>query len=141
MTHMKFIYSIMLVIASINPILACHATQKIDSECVNASISQQIFECSKKTQALADRALNEQYQKLLQRINNQYIADRKIGDDYIQKIKKSQRAWINLRDANCAIEIHEIEIGTQASETTKNNCLARESIQRIDFIKKISPEI
>jgi uncharacterized protein YecT (DUF1311 family) len=141
MSNIKILYSIMLTIAAINPFLACYATQEADNECINASISQQIFECSKKAQALADLNLNEQYQKLLQRIKNQYTADKKTGDDYIQKIKQSQRAWISLRDTNCAIEIHEIEIGTQASETTKNNCLARESLQRIDFINKISPNI
>lgn len=47
------------------------------------------------------------------------MADQKIGKELTDKIKKSQRAWIILRDSNCEIESHEIETGTSAYEVTK----------------------
>ncbi len=101
-----------LLIASITSYAAYHSS----STCKEIISSQQVFECSMYEKARADKALNSQYRSLLERVGIQYKPNRTLSDEYIQKIKKSQRLWIKLRDADCALETYQIEIGTQAYE-------------------------
>lgn len=143
MNNSIFLIKTSLSTALLFATLACHANQieiEID-QCVKITNNQQIFECSQINKINADKNLNDQYKKLLGRVKNQYRSDQKIGKDLTDKIKKSQRAWIILRDSNCEVESHEIEVGTPAYEVTNNNCISRESIQRTEYLKKIAPDI
>jgi uncharacterized protein YecT (DUF1311 family) len=69
------------------------------------------------------------------------ISNQTLRDEYIQKIKESQRLWIKLRDADCALETFQIEIGPQAYETTLNNCIARMSDERSNYLEHIAPAL
>lgn len=121
--------------------LPIHAGQQENNSCERVSSSQQIFECSNVEREKADQLLNNVYRELITRIVKQYKSDPGLKDAYTQKIKESQRLWIKLRDANCNLETFEIEAGTQAYETTFNKCVARSSVERATYLKKISPEI
>ena len=59
----------------------------------------------------ADAGLNESYKNLISRAKTQYQEDTKLGNDFLAKLKDSQRVWIKLRDKNCALEAFEIEVG------------------------------
>ncbi|WP_187673912.1 lysozyme inhibitor LprI family protein [Zestomonas carbonaria] len=111
-----------------------YATQ----DCEKPNNSQQVFECSKVASTIANHVLNKAYKDLISRIREQYLPAPKLGDEYIEKIKKSQRTWITLRDSDCEIEVFIIEPGTQAYETTKNHCAARLTDARRSFLDSTS---
>ncbi|MFC0667511.1 lysozyme inhibitor LprI family protein [Azotobacter chroococcum] len=121
--------------------LPIYAEQQENNSCERVSSSQQIFECSNIERKKADQLLNNVYHELITRIIKQYKSAPELKDAYTQKIKESQRLWIKLRDADCTLETFEIEAGTQAYETTFNKCVARSSIERATYLRKISPEI
>lgn len=118
-----------------------YAAETNSNPCKEISSSQQVFECSKYKKTRADKALNSQYRSLLERVSTQYKSNQALSDKYILKIKESQRLWIKLRDADCALETYQIDVGTQAYETTLNNCIARMSGERSRYLESISPDI
>lgn len=99
--------------------------------------SQRVYECSKLISADADGQLNSAYKSLSNKVDADYKSDPLLGSSLKEHIKRSQRAWINLRDENCAIESFMIVAGTQAFETTKNFCMARESIKRTQYLNDL----
>lgn len=96
-----------------------------------------MYGCSKYKVESADKELNDIYKDLNYRISIEYKADPKLGEELREYIRKSQQAWINLRDANCAIEGFVISPESQAFEVIKNNCLARETIERTLYLKSL----
>lgn len=96
---------------------------------------QGVYECSKKKSKDADMALNEAYRELNEKVSADYKVDPILGHKLESHIKKSQRAWLLLRDENCAIESFVTPSGTQAFETTVNNCIARESYLRANYLR------
>lgn len=91
--------------------------------------------------AIADKALNNQYRNLLERVGIQYKSNRTLGDEYVQRIKESQRLWIKLRDADCALETYQIEVGAQAYEATLNYCIVRMSDECSRYLERIAPNL
>ncbi|VVO36410.1 lysozyme inhibitor LprI family protein [Pseudomonas fluorescens] len=116
----------------------CYADSVYPDLCLSGGMdSQDVYECSKYKVEGAGKVLNDIYKDLNNRISIEYKADPKLGEELREYIKKSQRAWINLRDANCAIESFVISPETQAFETIRNNCVARESIERARYLKSL----
>lgn len=101
--------------------------------------SQGIYECAKKKAKIADKILNEEYRNLKRRISSNYRGEPKLKKDTLKTLANSQNTWIKLRDSNCSLESIEIEKGTQAFETTNNNCIADESQKRTLYLKKLQP--
>lgn len=121
--------------------ITSYAADPSSSSCKEIVSSQQVFECSVYEKARADKALNNQYRNLLERVGIQYKSNRMLRDEYIQRIKKSQRLWIKLRDADCELEIYQIEVGTQAYEATLNYCIVRMSDERARYLERIAPNL
>ncbi|MNF66457.1 hypothetical protein D3C85_806610 [compost metagenome] len=121
--------------------ITSYAADPSSSSCKEIVSSQQVFECSVYEKARADKALNNQYRNLLERVGIQYKSNRMLRDEYIQRIKKSQRLWIKLRDADCELEIYQIEVGTQAYEATLNYCIVRMSDERSRYLERIAPNL
>ncbi|MBX8574465.1 lysozyme inhibitor LprI family protein [Pseudomonas cichorii] len=111
------------------------------AECIESTVSQEVDACAKSARDSADARLNSSYKELMARIKNQYEADPKIGGDFATKLKESQRAWLKLRDSNCALEAFEIEPGQPAYIVTVNNCVTKMSLERSAYLDKILPEI
>ncbi|WP_248803781.1 lysozyme inhibitor LprI family protein [Pseudomonas sp. MWU13-2100] len=105
--------------------------------CSEVATSQQVDACAKLAKESADSNLNESYRKLMVRVNSQYQASPELGGGFIAKLKDSQRAWLKLRDANCALEAFEVEVGPPAYVTTINNCVARMSLVRSVYLDKM----
>ena len=82
--------------------------------------------------------LNDVYKRLMQQIDRDYRSNSKLGDEFRSNIKKAQQAWLKYRDANCAVEAFEVEVGTSAHTTTVNVCLARMSRERTQELANIS---
>lgn len=127
-------------IAFLIPLLSS-ADETRNDFCREIVNSQQIYDCSKIERETADKMLNDSYKVLLARVQNQYQLSPELGEVFIQKIKISQRLWIKLRDADCTLEAFQIEIGSQAYETTVNKCVARLSGVRSSYLQNdISPD-
>ncbi|VVO35548.1 lysozyme inhibitor LprI family protein [Pseudomonas fluorescens] len=128
---MKLIFGLMFFTCSL-----CYAESSLLDVCSPEVVdSQGVYECSKKKSKEADLELNNAYRELNDKVSVDYKADPLLGDELKSHIKKSQRAWIVLRDENCAIESFVTPSGTQAFETSMNYCIARESILRVRYLR------
>lgn len=121
--------------------ISAHCADLKNSSCSEITTSQQVFECSVLSKSRADEKLNKNYRNLIERVRSQYKPNQALSTEYISKIKYSQRTWIKLRDANCILEAFEIETGSQAYETTLNNCITRMSYERSEYLENIAPSI
>ncbi|WP_122847457.1 lysozyme inhibitor LprI family protein [Pseudomonas viridiflava] len=111
------------------------------AECVNSDTSREVDACAKTEKNTADARLNDSYKKLIARAKGQYRSDTRLGDEFLAKLKDSQRAWLRLRDTNCPLEAFEIEVGQATYLTTVNNCVAWMSLERAAYLDKILPDI
>jgi uncharacterized protein YecT (DUF1311 family) len=110
-------------------------------DCNEMTASQQIETCAGIAKKVADSQLNASYQKLMARLDSQYRAQPDAGQAFKAKVKESQRNWIKLRDTDCPLEAFEIETGMPTYVTTVNNCVARMSLERSDYLDKIAPDL
>jgi uncharacterized protein YecT (DUF1311 family) len=138
---MKYLSSLTAVATLLIASIVVYAADPISGPCKEIVSSQQVFECSTYEKERADKGLNYQYRSLLKRVGGQYKSNKTLSDEYIQKIKESQRLWIKLRDADCVLETFQIEIGTQVYETTLNNCIAHKSDERSKYLEHIAPDL
>jgi uncharacterized protein YecT (DUF1311 family) len=137
---MKSVILVFLAALQLLTLQVAHSESSLNP-CDSLNNSHQVFMCSEHSKKQADHKLNESYNRLLRRVDTQYSPDPEIRISFISTIKKSQRAWIVLRDANCAVESFEIEAHSEAHTTTINNCIARMSQERADYLDRISPQI
>jgi uncharacterized protein YecT (DUF1311 family) len=107
--------------------------------CKEVSISAQVDQCAEMAMKEADSQLNSHYHQLMARLETQYQSQSELGAAYLAKVKEAQRAWVKLRDANCAVEAFEIETDRPAHATVVNNCITRMSQERSVELDKIAP--
>jgi uncharacterized protein YecT (DUF1311 family) len=105
--------------------------------CGNIQTSQQVDECAAEQYKSSDQVLNEVYKQLMRKIDLDYKAVPKLGEEYRSAVKRAQQAWLKFRDASCAVEAFEIESGSAAHTTTVNGCLARMSTERTRELKQL----
>lgn len=110
-----------------------------EADCKEASISAQVDHCAEMAMKEADSQLNRGYHQLMARLETQYQSQSELGAAYLVKVKEAQRAWVKLRDANCAVEAFEIENDKPAHATVVNNCITRMSQERSVELDKIAP--
>lgn len=134
---MKKILFILILLAK--PAYSQVASDSI--ECSTQDNSQKVYECAKENAQNADNALNKEYSDLRKRISLNYKSEPQLKEELLAILNKSQTNWIKLRDSNCRLESFEIEAGTQAFETTVNNCIADESQKRTQYLEKIQPSL
>lgn len=102
-----------------------------DLECNEIQSSDQVYLCSKQSMETSDKKLNQEYRELLKNVSAQYSSHEELKDEFIKKIKVSQRSWIDFRDKNCEVLSYQIDVGTQAYETSINSCKDRMTQERI----------
>ncbi|HDI4958930.1 TPA: DUF1311 domain-containing protein [Salmonella enterica] len=106
-------------------------------ECNNIQSSVQVYTCSKKSLEDSDAELNNIYKKVLLNIRKEYSLHSELKTKYINKIKSSQRAWVDFRDKNCEVFSFQIDTETQAYETSMNSCkndMTRKRIVELNVI-------
>lgn len=111
-----------------------------NDECSNIQLSDQIFLCSKKTYENSDKQLNKTYKSLITTITEEYKSQPVLKNEYIEKIKISQRAWVSFRDANCVAYSFQIDSKSQAYETSVYSCKNDMTRKRIDELNSISAQ-
>lgn len=106
-------------------------------ECNHTLSSDQVYTCSKESLEDSDTKLNNTYKKVLLNIRKEYSLHSELEEKYINKIKSSQRAWIDFRDKNCEVFSFQIDTKTQAYETSMNSCkndMTRKRIAELNVI-------
>jgi uncharacterized protein YecT (DUF1311 family) len=93
------------------------------------------YECSKFRLKNSDYKMNRIYSGLITAIGLEYRPDPELGKKLVTHIKNSQRAWLVVRDENCLVEAFVIDPAKQAYEEIRNNCLARETESRSDYLE------
>lgn len=109
--------------------------------CKEIEASSQIALCAQYNKEQSDNLLNSSYKATLNRIRLQYQNSPLLADQYVSLLKTAQREWIDLRDADCKLEAFEIEEAAEAYQVTIDNCVARMSNDRADYLKHIAPDI
>lgn len=108
-----------------------------DYVCNNIQQSGEVYGCSKKLLDASDVELNLAYKRLLSSVDKNYQSHIEEKNEYIKKIKFSQRAWIDFRDKNCEARSYQIEVGTQAYESSLYACkdkMTQERIKELNFM-------
>jgi len=121
-------------------ILAFPLLAKAEPACDNINTSDQVYICSTVSLAKSDASLNHEYKKLLSKINEQYHSSEELKKEYLNKVKLSQRAWVDFRDKNCEVFSYQIETGTQAYETSMNTCKDKMTQERIKDLVSLQSE-
>jgi uncharacterized protein YecT (DUF1311 family) len=60
--------------------------------------------------------------------------------DITAKIKTAQQQWLKTRDADCAVEAFPATAGSKAFTIAQNDCVARMSDERSEFLESIGQE-
>ena len=85
-----------------------------NEECDSPKTQMEMTQCSTQAYQAADDDLNEAYQALAGRLEN--------NDLSLEKLRAAQRKWIGFRDAECAFESSAVE-GGSAQPMVRNGCL------------------
>lgn len=109
--------------------------------CRNITTSDQVSLCSESKRNLADKYLNAQYLTLLSKVGSAYVNDEALKQEFVNKIKTSQRDWIKFRDSNCKLYSFQMDDKSSAYQTTVNECVAKMSETRGKELAELSGNI
>ncbi|WP_339528181.1 lysozyme inhibitor LprI family protein [Pseudomonas mucidolens] len=133
---MKPIFLALALIAS-----AVHAAEDPDSTpCDGIENDKQTLECASYNKTTAAQLLNDNYHSLQERLANLYGSAPSELADITARLKDAQQKWEKLRDADCAIETFPAVSGSKAYAIAQNDCLARMSDERSEFLESIGQE-
>ena len=136
---MKTVFLALALLAA--GITGAHAAQNPDATpCDGVEEDQQTLECSRYSRETAEELLKENFQNLLQRVNTQFGANKSQSNAFAEKLKTAQQAWEKLRDADCAVEVFPAAAGSKAFTIAQNDCLARTSDERSEYLESIAQE-
>ncbi|MBD8740763.1 DUF1311 domain-containing protein [Pseudomonas fluorescens] len=133
---MKSIFLALALIAT-----GVHAAEDTDSTpCDGIENDKQSLECASYNKTTAEQLLKDNYQGLLERMASTYGSDKTKLADITARLKDAQQKWEKLRDADCAVDTFPAVNGTKAYAIAQNDCLARMSDERSEFLESIGQE-
>ena len=100
----------------------------------------QTLECSVYGRTTAEDLLKENVQSLNDRLQTTYGKNKAQLTDISEKLKVAQQQWLKTRDADCAVEAFPATSGSQAFTIAQNDCIARMSDERSEFLESIAQE-
>ncbi|MCG7783425.1 lysozyme inhibitor LprI family protein [Lelliottia amnigena] len=109
--------------------------------CRNITTSDQVALCSENKKDSSDKYLNEQYSMLLSKVNSAYVNDEDLKQEFVSKIKTSQKDWIKFRDSNCKLYSFQMDDKSSVYQTTINECVAKMSETRGKELAELSGNI
>jgi len=135
-THMKFFFLALALMAN-----GVHAAEESeDTPCDKVENDIQTLECSAFNKTTAEDLLGENYKSLAERMQSLYGKNPSQLADITAKIKAAQQQWLKTRDADCAIEAFPAAAGSKAFTIAQNDCVARMSDERSEFLESIGQE-
>jgi len=133
---MKSIFLVLALIAT-----GAHAAEESDSNpCDAVENDVQTLECSAYSKTTAEQLLNDNFQGLTERLQTVYGKNPAQLADITAKLKTAQQDWLKSRDADCAVEVFPAKPGSKAFTMAQNDCVARMSDERSEFLESISQE-
>jgi len=87
--------------------------------------------------AIADRRLNEVYQRRIADARRNDASDRRFRSWYSQEnaLRQAERLWINFRDAECRF-LTQQSLGTRAYDGVLTQCLLDRTQERTDALRE-----
>ena len=131
---MKSIFLALALIAT-----GVQAAEEADnSPCDALENDQQTVECAAFNKTTAEQLLNDNVQALLDRLGTLYGNDKAQLNDITGKVKTAQQLWQKQREADCAVESFPAKPGSKAYTIAQNDCVARMSDERSEFLESIA---
>ncbi len=100
----------------------------------------QTLECSAYSRSTAEDLLKDNYASLNERMQAAYGKNPTQLADITAKLKTAQQQWLKTRDADCAVEAFPATAGSKAFTIAQNDCVARMSDERSEFLESIEQE-
>jgi uncharacterized protein YecT (DUF1311 family) len=133
---MKSIFLALALIAT-----GVHAAEESDDNpCDKVENEVQTLECSTFSKNTAEQLLKDNYQGLTERMQTAYGKNPAQLADITAKLKAAQQQWLKTRDADCAVEAFPATTGSKAFTIAQNDCVARMSDERSEFLESIGQE-
>ena len=133
---MKSIFLALALIAT-----GVHATEGTDDNpCDKVENDIQTLECSAFSKITAEDLLKDNFQSLTERMQALYGNNKAQLADITAKLKTAQQQWLKTRDADCAVEAFPAISGSKAFTIAQNDCVARMSDERSEFLESIGQE-
>ncbi|TFH77133.1 MULTISPECIES: lysozyme inhibitor LprI family protein [Pseudomonas] len=133
---MKSIFLALALIAT-----GVHAAEESDNNpCDAVENDVQTLECSTYSRTTAEDLLKDNYKSLNERMQATYGKNPAQLADITAKLKTAQQQWLKTRDADCAVEAFPSTDGSKAFKIAQNDCVARMSDERSEFLESIGQE-
>ncbi|MHC8413489.1 lysozyme inhibitor LprI family protein [Pseudomonas sp. Hz4] len=133
---MKSIFLALALIAT-----GVHAAEESDDNpCDAVENDVQTLECSAYSRTTAEQLLKDNYQSLTERMQTAYGKNPTQLTDITAKLKAAQQQWLKTRDADCAVDAFPTTAGSKAFTLSQNDCVARVSDERSEFLESIGQE-
>ena len=116
------------------------AEESDNNPCDAVENDVQTLECSVYSRTTAEDLLKDNYQGLTERMQTAYGKNPTQLADITAKLKAAQQQWLKTRDADCAVEAFPATSGSKAFTIAQNDCVARMSDERSEFLESISQE-
>ena len=116
------------------------AEESDDNPCDAVENDVQTLECSAYSRTTAEDLLKDNYQSLTERMQTLYGKNPAQLTDVTAKLKTAQQQWLKTRDADCAVEAFPATSGSKAFTIAQNDCIARMSDERSEFLELIGQE-
>ncbi|MGJ7516812.1 lysozyme inhibitor LprI family protein [Pseudomonas baetica] len=131
----SIILALVLIATGVNA-----AEEADDNPCDKVENDIQTLECSAFSKTTAEDLLSENFKSLNERMQSLYGKNPSQLADITAKIKASQQQWQKTRDADCAVEAFPATTGSKAFTIAQNDCVARISDERSEFLESIGQE-
>lgn len=133
---MKTIFLALALIAT-----SVHAAEESETTpCDAVENDVQTLECSTYSKTTAEELLKDNYQGLTERMQTAYGKNPAQLADITAKLKAAQQQWLKTREADCAVEAFPATSGSKAFTIAQNDCVARMSDERSEFLESIGQE-
>ena len=116
------------------------AEESDNNPCDAVENDVQTLECSAYSRTTAEQPLKDNFQGLNERLQSVYGKNKAQLGDITEKLKVAQQQWLKTRDADCAVEAFPATSGSKAFTIAQNDCVARMSDERSEFLESISQE-
>jgi uncharacterized protein YecT (DUF1311 family) len=131
--------SIFLALALITT--GVHAAEESENNpCDAVENDIQTLECSAYSRSTAEDLLKDNYASLNERMQAAYGKNPTQLADITAKLKTAQQQWLKTRDADCAVEAFPATAGSKAFTIAQNDCVARMSDERSEFLESIGQD-
>ncbi|PKH78147.1 hypothetical protein CXF97_22145 [Pseudomonas sp. Choline-02u-1] len=133
---MKSIFLALALIAT-----GVHAAEESENNpCDAVENDIQTLECSAYSRSTAEDLLKDNYASLNERMQAAYGKNPTQLADITAKLKTAQQQWLKTRDADCAVEAFPATAGSKAFTIAQNDCVARMSDERSEFLESIGQD-